>query len=344
MSALGWLDDLKAAQGLQAALAQRGPQLAVAVLGALLAIQAAFLVTLQNRGAPALAQPAPVASGALPGSRSLQLGSIVSAHLFGVANAPAASDAPLSAAQLVLAGVISLPDPKRGMAIIGPNVATAKLYAVGAALGAGLSLHSVYPDRVLLDRGGTFETLLLPKKLAAVPATAVAPAGGSPGQRLAALAQNSEAGGLLGGLVRAQPVFNAGKLSGYRIFPGGRNSVASFTQLGLRAGDMITAVNGAPLDDPSHSADILQTLSSASNATISIQRNGVPQEISLNLETVANDAERVAGENAAAQARGGAFGAPLGAGRLPGLTLNPGGPAPLEPASTPQPLAPPPAD
>jgi hypothetical protein len=62
---------------------------------------------------------------------------------------------------------------------------------------------------------------------------------------------------------------------------------------------------------------------------------------------VANDAERVAGENAAAQARGGAFGAPLGAGRLPGLTLNPGGPAPLEPASTPQPLAPlatPPAD
>jgi general secretion pathway protein C len=337
MSALGWLEDLRAAPGLQATFARRGPQAAVAVLGALLAVQAGYLLTLQNRGAPAPAGPA--AGSASPPARRLQVGSIVGAHLFGVANAPAASDAPLSAAQLVLAGVISVTDPRKGMAIIGPNVATAKLYAVGAALGAGLSLHSVYPDRVLLDRGGTLETLLLPKKLAAAPLpVAAAPPTASPGQRLAALVQGNDAGGLLGGLVRAQPVFNSGKLSGYRIFPGGRNSIASFNQLGLRSGDMITAVNGAPLDDPSHSTEILQTLSSAASATISVQRNGVQQELSLNLETVANDAERVAGENAAAQGRGGAFGAPLGAGRLPGLTLNPGAPAPLEPASTPQPL------
>lgn len=336
MSALGWLEDLEAAQGLRAALARHGPQLAVALLGALLAIQAAWLVTLQNRGVPASAQAGPVPASA---GQPLHVGSIVGAHLFGVANAPAASDAPLSAAQLVLAGVIAVADPAGGMAIIGPNVASAKLYAVGAALGAGLSLHSVYPDRVLLDRSGTLETLLLPKKLVAVPMqVATAPPPGSPGQRLAALVQNSENGGLLGGLIRAQPVFNAGKLSGYRVFPGGRNSLASFNQLGLRSGDLITAINGAPLDDPSHANDILQTLSSSASATISIQRNGAAQELSLNLETVANDAERVAGENAAAQSRGGAFGAPLGAGRLNGLTLNQGGAAPLEPASTPQPV------
>jgi general secretion pathway protein C len=339
MSALGWLDDLKATEGLQAAFATRGPVVASGVLGALLALQAGYLVTLQNGGTPAPAPAAMPIGNARPAA-GLQLGTIINAHLFGIANAPASQDAPLSAAQLVLAGVISLPDPRQGMAIIGPSVAAAKLYPVGGSLGAGLSLHSVYPDRVLLDRGGALETLLLPKKLAP-PATPLAAAPvTSPGQRLATLVQNSD-GGILGGLVRAQPVFNAGKLSGYRVFPGGRTSIASFTALGLRSGDMITGVNGTSLDDPSRAEQVLQTLSSASSATLSIQRNGVPQDITVNLETVANDAERAAREGAAAQARGGAFGAPLGAGRLPGLTLNPGGPAPVEPASTPQPAEPP---
>jgi len=343
MSALGWLEDLKATEGLQAAFATRGPLVASGILGALLAVQAGYLVTLQNSGAPA-APPAAMPDGNARHATALQLGTIINAHLFGVANAPASQDAPLSAAQLVLAGVISLPDPRRGMAIIGPSVAAAKLYPVGGSLGQGLSLHSVYPDRVLLDRGGVLETLLLPKKLAAAVAMPVAAAPlTTPGQRLANLVQNGD-GGLLGGLVRAQPVFNAGKLSGYRVFPGGRTSIASFTALGLRSGDMITSVNGTSLDDPSRAEQVLQTLSSASSATLSIQRNGISQDITVNLETVADDAEHAARENAAAQARGGAFGAPLSAGRLPGLTLNPGGPAPVEPASTPQPAEPPAAN
>jgi general secretion pathway protein C len=343
MSALGWLEDHKATQGLQAAFASHGPVVATGIVGALLALQAGYLVTLQNSGAPAPAAAGPPATAAVQPASGVQLGTIINAHLFGLANVPASQDAPLSAAQLVLAGVISRADPRQGMAIIGPSVAAAKLYAVGASLGSGLNLHSVYPDRVLLDRGGTLETLLLPKKLAATPAPVAAAPANTPGQRLATLVQNSD-GGLLGGLVRAQPVFNAGKLSGYRIFPGGRTSVASFTQLGLRSGDMITGVNGSSLDDPSRAEQVLQTLSSASSATLSILRNGVAQEINVNLETVANDAERAAREAAGAQQRGGAFGAPLGAGRLPGLTLNPGGPAPLEPASTPQAPPPPVAD
>jgi general secretion pathway protein C len=342
MSALGWLEDHKATQGLRAAFASHGPVVATGIVGVLLALQAGYLVTLQNGGTPAAAAAGPPATTLHP-TGGVQLGTIINAHLFGQASAPASQDAPLSASQLVLAGVISRPDPRQGMAIIGASVAVAKLYAVGASLGAGLNLHSVYPDRVLLDRGGTLETLLLPKKLAATPTPVAATPANTPGQRLATLVQNSD-GGLLGGLVRAQPVFNAGKLSGYRIFPGGRTSVASFTQLGLRSGDMITGVNGSSLDDPSRAEQVLQTLSSASSATLSILRNGVAQEINVNLETVANDAERAAREAASAQQRGGAFGAPLGAGRLPGLTLNPGGPAPLEPASTPQAPPPPVAD
>jgi len=339
MSALGWLDEFRSAQGLQAVLATRGPQLAVALVAVLLAVQAGYLLTLQNAGPVAPLTPRAAGAPSATGSPRQRIDALAQAHLFGQAVAPAqAADAPLSAAQLVLAGVLAVPDPRQGMAIIGPTVANAKLYAAGALIGGGLSLHSVFPDRVLLDRGGVLETLLLPKKLATqAPAAAVAPAIQSPGQRLAALAQNGD-GALLGGLVRAQPVFNAGRLSGYRIFPGSRASSASFNQLGLRSGDMITAVNGTPLDDPSHANDILQTLSGSASATISVLRNGQQQELNLNLETVATDAERAVAEGSANQQRGGAFAAPVGAGRMPGLTLNPGRGAPVEAVPPPAPV------
>ena len=324
---MGLLEELKSAEGLQAALTEHGPQLATAVLVALIAIQAGFLVTGQSRSAA----PASGDAGALgatgsawtgSGSRApaLQVSNIVAAHLFGEArNTVTDANAPQTAVQLVLAGVLAVPDPKRGLAIIGPNAGTAKLYAVGSAVPGGVNLYAVYPDRVLLDRGGAIESLMLPKKFSALSTPPVAASTGqTPGQRLAALAQGG--GGLLGGLVRATAVMAGGKLSGYRIFPGGRGSIASFTQLGLRPGDLITAVNGTTLDDPNRANEILQTLSSAGSANITVQRNGQSTDLSLNLETVVNDAENAATQAAAAARRGGAFGGPLGGtSRFPGL-------------------------
>ena len=142
------------------------------------------------------------------------------------------------------------------------------------------------------DASGVVESLFLPRK--APLAGTVAPGGNavSPGQRLATLAQ--ENGAILSGLVRAQPVFVGTKLTGYRIYPGGPASVGSFTHLGLRPGDLITAVNGTPLDDVNRANEILQTLSSLASANLTVQRNGQSQELNLNLETVANDAEHAA--------------------------------------------------
>jgi general secretion pathway protein C len=204
---------------------------------------------------------------------------------------------------------------------------------VGGALPGGVRLHEVYPDRVLLDRNGAIESLLLPRKLLGV-APAAAPLMQSPGQRLAALAQNG-GGALLGGLIRPTAVFSGGKLTGYRIFPGGRTNLAAFTQLGLRPGDLVTAVNGTPLDDPNRANDIFQTIGSAGSANVTVQRNGQLQDISLNLETIANDAENAAAQGAISERRGGAFGGPVGAGSgIPGMRGSVIAPAPSPPADT----------
>ncbi len=320
-----WMDQLRSAGGLQATLLEQGPRLATIVLAGLLAIQAGFLVTAQNRGAGLSvgAGPAPDLNAPAP---PVQLASIASAHLFGEAqNTSVDANAPQTNVQLLLSGVLAVPDPKRGLAIIGPTAAAGRLYSVGSALPGGVSLYAVYADRVLISRGGVIESLLLPKQLQPAPAV-VASTGQNPAQRLAALAQGN--GALLGGLVRAQAVLAGGKLTGYRIFPGGRGSLSSFTQLGLRPGDLITAVNGTALDDPNRGNEILQTLSSSANATVTIQRNGQSLDLNLNLETVVNDAENAAAQANAAERRGGAFGAPLmGGGRLPGLRGSIGTPA-----------------
>ena len=56
------------------------------------------------------------------------------------------------------------PTRRSGYAIIGENAAAAKVYSVGKTITGGTKLHSVYPDRAILDRGGKLEALLLPKK------------------------------------------------------------------------------------------------------------------------------------------------------------------------------------
>jgi general secretion pathway protein C len=218
----------------------------------------------------------------------INLSTITSAHLFGVAGASADGDsnAPKTALQLVLAGVLATPDPEHGQAILGPAVTSAKLYSTGASIPGGARLKSVYSDRVLLDNNGLVEALYLPRTLQNNPSLSPAPQAG--GQRLQTAIQNN--GSLLGGLVRMQPSFNQGKLAGYRVFPG-RNGATAFGQLGLKPSDLITAINGTVLDDPNRANEILQTLSSADSATVTVTRNGQTLDVALNLTEVANAAE-----------------------------------------------------
>jgi general secretion pathway protein C len=293
-----WLGALESRADLQALLSERGPRILAALLLAGVAVDAGVILT-RNLGQSAAQLPnaAPVAGA--PQRRGVELRTIVDAHLFGQA-AVSSADAPQTSIPLVLAGVLALQDPSQGMAILGPNPAQAKLYAVGAAVPGGARLYAVYRDRVLLDRGGAIESLLLPHKslVAAPPPAAASP---TPVQRIQALAQNN--GALLGGLIRFQQVQVAGqpgKVLGFRIYPGTRSSPAAFAQLGLHSGDLITAVNGTPLDDAQRANDVLQTLSNASSATVTIVRNGAQQDVALNLAAVANEAEHAADDPAVA--------------------------------------------
>jgi general secretion pathway protein C len=291
-SATIWIDDLKSVQGLTRLLVDRGAQLIVLLLLLALGLDSALILTRALGHGPDLPAAPVGAAPVLPRvnvSPTLQLATIVNAHLFGAGAVTAGGgDAPATSMPLILAGVIADPDPGKGVAIIGENAAAGKLYTVGAAMPGGVHLHAVYADRVLLERNGGLETLMLPRtpmggKGAAVPGIASAVPRTGPANRDSAT--------LLAGLVRVQPVFNQGKLQGYRIFPGANHGTSAFTQLGLKAGDLIEAVNGTPLDDAARAMEVLQTLSSSATATVTVSRNGAPQEVNLNLANLNLDAE-----------------------------------------------------
>lgn len=330
MSATAWIQELPFLAAARERAGEHAPRIVAGVLLALIALQLALAVTRQPAGSgPLPAASAPGAGAQATQAREVDIAAIVNAHLFGQkAAAPVTdSDAPQSSIPLVLAGVYAVEDPKRGMAIIGQSATNARLVQVGGSVTGNVRLHAVYQDRVLIDRGGALEAVYLPKTLAAArPAPISATPTPSAGQRLQSLAQN---GALLNGLLRVQAVTAQGKLMGFRVFPGGRNSMSVFGQLGLRAGDLITHINGTALDDVNRSAEILQTLSNASSASVTVSRNGQPTEVNLNFTAVAQAAEEAVAADAAAAAAAG--GGPGTAGPRSGFV--PGGARPGQGAS-----------
>jgi general secretion pathway protein C len=287
-----------AAQGARADGWQKLLPLAVsALLVVLLAWQLVqlgwALLGAKNGAAPATVAGAPAVTA--PPPRTVDVAAIVNAHLFGQASAPAGAADPNSVAAtqmpLFLVGTIANTDPALGYAIIGDSPATARVYAVGKTITGGTKLHSVYPDRAILDRGGKLEALLLPKKFQGGGMSAAVPPGANPadpmlGDRLRQLAASNPAA--ITDVMRPQPVFANGQQRGYRVYPG--RSRAAFNRLGLLPGDLVTAVNGTPLDDPSRGMDVLQTLNSAPTATVTIERNGTTVQVNINNAQLAQDA------------------------------------------------------
>ena len=306
-----------------------GPTYASFLLGTLIVVELARVAVFLLSGP--VKSPEPVITAA-PRPRShggVDLQSVLSAHVFGVATVdPGARDpanAPLSSANLVLAGTIATQDPKRGVAIIsdgGPS----KVYSVGDNVN-GATLHSVYLDHVILDRAGTLETLPLPRLLAANRAV---PPPHQPGgdTRTVAAVENirrmvQQDPGILDQVMRTVPSYDnaAGKLRGFRAYPGKNRAI--FGKLGLKPGDLVTAINGASLDDPQRSQEVFNTIQTSDHVTVTIERSGQRQDITLNVAQVAAQASKdlEGGEPPSSIPPAGA-GAPNG------------GPPPAPPAST----------
>lgn len=229
---------------------------------------------------------------AAPAATPVDVAAILAGRLFGGADASVDPNAVAASSQnLILAGTIAGRDPERGWAILGDSAQNAKVYGTGMALPGGAKLKAVYVDRVILDLNGRLEALMLPRLSGAagpaiVPATALpGPAPGALGERVRQLAEDQP--NLLSQIIRPQPVFAGGQQKGYRVFPG-RNRM-QFAKLGLEAGDLITAINGTALDDPNRGMEMLRNLSAGDRVTVTVEREGELQQITIDATRIAAD-------------------------------------------------------
>lgn len=302
MNAASWLEGLPARERWRTLLLKEGPRIATWVLSIAVAAQAALIVT-DLAGAGRRQAGTPISHAPVQ-SRTLDLAAITNAHLFGMAKQDSAN-APQTNIPLVLTGTIAGSDPQNGLAILGQTAQTARVYAVGDNVPGGAKLHSVYSDRVLIDRNGQLESLALPRTVnsgnAPPPSTAALQGDNGSIERMRRMI--TEQPGLLADVLRPQPVMDHGHMNGFRVYPG-RNRMA-FMRLGLRPGDQVTAINGTPLDDRDRGEQILHTLSSSTEARVTVIRNGQQQDLNLNIAQVEQEADSVA-----AQSQGGAPASP----------------------------------
>jgi general secretion pathway protein C len=237
---------------------------------------------------PAQIAPPPAAVAHAPRS-NVNVQAIVDAHLFGEQQSTVdAAAAPQTQMNLVLAGTWATEDPTKGFAFIGESATAARMYAVGSPVRPGTVLHSVYPEYVLLDTSGRRESLRLPRLSTAnltAQAARTPPPRPAMTQTVEDLRRVAEANpAAFSEIVRPQPVFANGVQRGYRVYPGRNRQL--FAKLGLQPGDLVLSINGTPLDDPQRGMEIFNTIGTSDRVTVTVERNGQPQDLTLNMAQI----------------------------------------------------------
>jgi len=255
------------------------PALVTPLLATVLGLQVAYLVTtgFRSHEAPttAMSVPAPVTD-----RTSTTLAALKNAAVFGRIGGTDQPIVATSATHLSLAGVIAETDPAAGQAIIADSGSPAKVYRVDNTLPGNLVLRAVHADHVILDRGGALERLDLPRQL--TPGGSLDPTAANPPQGAIPQALSAETG--LANVIRWQAVIRGGQSPGIRVYPGA--DARAFTRLGLEAGDLIVAINDAPLSDQANGDAFLRSLSGVPQASLTIERAGRTQNILVDLASL----------------------------------------------------------
>ena len=208
-------------------------------------------------------------------------------------NQPAAPiDASLTNLQLVLLGCLESDIPEESYAII-QTPGKSELIKVGENIpvGDGVILARVLTDRVIINNRGRMESLLLytDKETSSGGARPPVAAGG---QKVIDQRDNPELS-MMANNYRNQLMTNPmsltdvikvsiakdpdGKIVGYRIRPG--RDRAQFAQFGLQTGDIVTAINGVPLNDPTKAMEVYGQMRDAKEASFAVKRG--TEEINL---------------------------------------------------------------
>ncbi|KJG09016.1 general secretion pathway protein GspC [Photobacterium kishitanii] len=247
--------------------------------------------------APAVARWQPLIVSVNTSQQQLPVNEILSLNLFGryqanaapVAVKPVKQDAPQTQLRLTLVGVVASSTPSKALAVV-TNNGKQNTYGINEVIdNTRATLIAVYNDRVIIRNNGRDETLMLEGLKFTKPSVAPVSSqrntspSNSNAAELAKIKQEilSEPQTLFS-YIRLSQVKKDGQIEGYRVNPG-KNRIL-FDQVGLKANDLAVSINGNSLTDPAIMAKLWGELSSASDFTLTVERDGQLHDIHIELQ------------------------------------------------------------
>lgn len=245
-----------------------------------------------------------------PVSAPVASGTVAQWHLFGreadSSAAQAQAQARATPLRLTLRGTLNTHLAQGGIAIIADEQGVERSYRVGDALPGQAQLIEIHAGQVRLLRDGMHETLALrPEQAAAAGAGAAGAAAPLPGQAASATSGVMPGGAVmpmiaptapdlqtyraaqlpdvqaLARQVQVMPVLDNGRMRGVRLAVGRDSDLLG--RVGLRPNDIITSVNGIPLDKPERQAELIRNLQGARQVQVELERDGQPMKIQVAL-------------------------------------------------------------
>lgn len=194
---------------------------------------------------------------------------------------------------LKLAGVVASTDQAASSAVISTG-SQQHIYQVDDKLPAGtnVTLAKVLSDRVILNNNGNFEALWLYTDADFKVNYAYSNSGKDEAESdknrasqdtIRTKLRPSQVPKNLSEVVRFSVHREEGQMVGFRIRPGKKREL--FQQMGLRANDVVTSVNGIPIDSPQAIRDNYQQLKTATSADLEVQRGEETLYINVSIDS-----------------------------------------------------------
>ncbi|MEM9421230.1 MAG: type II secretion system protein N [Pseudomonadota bacterium] len=180
---------------------------------------------------------------------------------------------------LKLVGVTYVDENGRTSATIEADSGDQRPYFEGDAISDGVTIRDILPEQVILLRNGVAETLSLEGRdpeAAGARSPVHSPQRGQAGIRTAASGSGSPvAFGDLSAFVQLRP-----EAGGIGLYPGA--SPDAFARVGLKAGDVLVAVNGNPVSTAlTQRPGSIVNMLTAGPARFTVERDGNPIELSI---------------------------------------------------------------
>jgi general secretion pathway protein C len=226
-----------------------------------------------------------------PSQNAFSLQPLLAAHLFGQVSQELRGgrleNLPISSLNLVLTGVIA--SASGGYALISVNGQAQEPFGVGQTVTDNAILQAVYPDRVVIQRNGVLESLMLegaeksPTEQWVAPSVASRPPAASANivretgvnhymvEREQITAQMRTPDFL------RQATMIPSKGGGFQVQQIQAGSL--YEKLGLRAGDVIKAVNGQPINSAEDAIRLYQQMPDIGAVQMEITRGGKPENL-----------------------------------------------------------------